>query len=306
MVGYITVAHGGAQRLSEKWRHFVVHCLYSLFCTSPRCVGVVAVESAFGYTARHARYVRRASRALICTSSPRIARVVTVSLPPPRTHTCAARCDGAHSLARSRACGAAMVMVVWRSVTPRATRITRSAHHARARACHQRAIRASLPFPSPRAHARLRCSGSGARSLPRLRARCVAGNDILGAFRCRSPPSHPTHPSWQSPPNRPVPHRQVRRCSGKAHSRARTAAAAALARSLDRACGVWRLRWRWHAVTLPVTRVTRAARHAHVRIRHHHASRASSPFSVPPVHDWHARATAAAVLARSLGCARAV
>ena len=31
MVGYITVAHGGAQRLSEKWRHFVVHCLYSLF-----------------------------------------------------------------------------------------------------------------------------------------------------------------------------------------------------------------------------------------------------------------------------------
>ena len=40
MVGYITVAHGGAQRLSEKWRHFVVHCLYSLFCTSPRCVGV--------------------------------------------------------------------------------------------------------------------------------------------------------------------------------------------------------------------------------------------------------------------------
>ena len=40
MVGYTTVAHGGAQRLSEKWRHFVVHCLYSLFCTSPRCVGV--------------------------------------------------------------------------------------------------------------------------------------------------------------------------------------------------------------------------------------------------------------------------
>ena len=43
MVGYITVAHGGAQRLSEKWRHFVVHCLYSLFCTSPRCVGVGVV-----------------------------------------------------------------------------------------------------------------------------------------------------------------------------------------------------------------------------------------------------------------------
>ena len=110
------------------------------------------------------------------------------------THARAARCDGARSLARSRACGAAVVMVVWRSVTPRVTRITRSAHHARARARHQRAIRASLPFPSPRAHARLRCSGSGARSLPRLRARGVAGNAILGAFRCRSPPSHPTHP----------------------------------------------------------------------------------------------------------------
>ena len=40
MVGYITTAHDRAQRLSEKWRHFVVHCLYSLFCTSPRCVGV--------------------------------------------------------------------------------------------------------------------------------------------------------------------------------------------------------------------------------------------------------------------------
>ena len=45
MVEYITTAHGIAQRLSEKWRHFVVHCLYSLFCTSPRCVGVWAVTT---------------------------------------------------------------------------------------------------------------------------------------------------------------------------------------------------------------------------------------------------------------------
>ena len=44
MVGYITTAHDIAQRLSEKWRHFVVHCLYSLFCTSPRCVGVSGVH----------------------------------------------------------------------------------------------------------------------------------------------------------------------------------------------------------------------------------------------------------------------
>ena len=40
MVGYITVAHGAAQRLSEKWRHFACAMLPSLFCTSPRCVGV--------------------------------------------------------------------------------------------------------------------------------------------------------------------------------------------------------------------------------------------------------------------------
>ena len=77
------------------------------------------------------------------------------------------------------------------------------------------------------------------------------------------------------------------------------------ARSLDRARGVWRLRWRWRAVTSPVTRVTRAARHARVRVRHHRASRASSPFSVPPAHDRHARAAAAAALARSLARAEA-
>ena len=40
MVEYITTAHGIAQRLSEKWRHFVCTLLPSLFCTSPRCVGV--------------------------------------------------------------------------------------------------------------------------------------------------------------------------------------------------------------------------------------------------------------------------
>ena len=85
-------------------------------------------------------------------------------------------------------------MVVWRSDTPRVTRITRSAHHARTRARHQRAIRASLPFPSPRAHACLRRSRSGARSLPRLRARGVAGNAIMGAFRCRPPPKSPDAP----------------------------------------------------------------------------------------------------------------
>ena len=187
-------------------------------------------------------------------------------------------------------------MVVWRSVTPRVTRITRSAHHARAHARHYR----SLP---PRAHACLRCSGSGARSLPRLRARGVAGNAILVAFRCRSPPSHPTHPPRQFPPNRPVPYRQVRRCSGKAHSRARIAAAVALDRSIARArCGgggggggrLHRAPRVSH--TSRASLVTRA--HAHIITRA--SSRASSLFSAPPAHNRHARAAAAAALARSL------
>ena len=52
---------------------------------------VAAVEVAFGYTARHARYARRASRARTRTSSPRIARVITVSLPPPRNHAACKR-----------------------------------------------------------------------------------------------------------------------------------------------------------------------------------------------------------------------
>ena len=74
----------------------------------------------------------------------------------------------------------------------------------------------------------------------RLRARGVAENAILGAFRCRSPPSHPTPPPRQSPPNRPVPHHQVRRCSGKpTHARAlRRRRRSALARLIARAvCG---------------------------------------------------------------------
>ena len=162
------------------------------------------------------------------------------------------------------------------------------------------------------------------------------------------PPKSPDLHPRQSPPNRPVPHRQVRRCSGKAHSRARTAAAAALARSLDRARSLWRLPFvafgytarharyarrasrarartssariarvvtvfrppSTHACarcdgarllarslarartcgaaevrsgTPPITpRVMRVARHARARVRHHRASRASSPFSVPP------------------------
>ena len=76
MVGYITVAHGGAQRLSEKWRHFVVHCLYSLFCTSPRCVGVLR-----GAGLSRPRHAQCTSRNSALTSH--VARVVAMD-PCPR------------------------------------------------------------------------------------------------------------------------------------------------------------------------------------------------------------------------------
>ena len=66
-----------------------------------RCV---AVAMAFGYTARHARYARRASRTCDRASSPRIARVIAVSRPP-RARPARARCSGggARSLPRLRA-----------------------------------------------------------------------------------------------------------------------------------------------------------------------------------------------------------
>ena len=44
MVGYITTAHGIAQRLSEKWRHFALYICCLTFCTSLFCVGVVENE----------------------------------------------------------------------------------------------------------------------------------------------------------------------------------------------------------------------------------------------------------------------
>ena len=80
----------------------------------------------------------------------------------------------------------------------------------------------SSSTPGPVEIARVRCGGKrypGCLSVP---------------LPPKSPGFHPRH----APPNCPVPHRQIRRCSGKAHSRACTAAAAALARSIARAvCG---------------------------------------------------------------------
>ena len=49
MVGYITIARGIAQRLSEKWRHCACALLSSLFCTSLFCVGEAAVKKGDAY-----------------------------------------------------------------------------------------------------------------------------------------------------------------------------------------------------------------------------------------------------------------
>ena len=122
-----------------------------------RCV---AVAMAFGYTARHARYARRASRARTRTSSPRIARVVTV-FRSPSTHACA-RCalrrrSLARSLARSRACGVALAVEVAFSY------IARHARHARACTSSPRIARV-ITAPLPRRHPYARAAAAAALS----------------------------------------------------------------------------------------------------------------------------------------------
>ena len=70
---------------------------------------VVAVEVAFGYTVRHARYARLASHADTRASSPRIARVITVSRSP-RVHDQHARAAAVAALTRAPDCA----REVWR------------------------------------------------------------------------------------------------------------------------------------------------------------------------------------------------
>ena len=152
-----------------------------------------AVEVAGGYIARHARYARRASRACMRTSSPRIARVITIFRPP--AHDRHARAAAAAALARSlaRAEAEAVGLGVAFSYT------ARHARHARARVRHHRASRASSPPPFPdvtHAHARQRrrrclvCSlarargGGGGRSF--ARRACLARH-------ARARARHPRH-----------------------------------------------------------------------------------------------------------------
>ena len=147
---------------------------YRSLARSRACGVALAVEVAFSYIARHAR-ASRTSRARACTSSPRIARVITAPLP--RCHPCA-RAAAAAALSRLLARSRARRRRRWgwgrRSVTSRVTRVkhvTRVARHARARAYHHRFARVITVFRPPRARpARARCCGGGARSLARARA----------------------------------------------------------------------------------------------------------------------------------------
>ena len=112
------------------------------------------------------------------------------------------------------------------------------------------------------------------------RARC-GGKRYPGCLSVPLPPKSPDPPPPTIPSKPPRPSSPGTTMLGQSPlTRARCGGGGA--RSLDRARGVWRLRWRWRAVTSPVTRVTRAARHACVRVRRHRASRASSPFPSPP------------------------
>ena len=134
------------------------------------------------------------------------------------------------------------------------------------------------------------------------RARC-GGKRYPGCLSVPLPPKSPPPP----PPDNPLqtaPSLIARYDDARESPLTRARCGGGGARSLDRARGVWQLRWRWRAVTSPVTRVTRVARHARSRARHRRASRASSPFSVPPprTHARAARCDGARSLARSRAC----
>ena len=252
----------------------------SLARSRARCV---AVAMAFGYTARHARYARRASRARTRTSSPRIARVVTV-FRPPSTHACARCALRRRSLARSRACGVALAVAVEVAFSY----IARHARHARARARHRRASRASSPPPFPDVtHARARQRRRRCLVCSLARARGGGGGEVGGGGRLHRA-SRLSNTSRASLVTRAHAHVITASRASSPFSvppRARPARARCCgggARSLARTRAVWRWRWRWRSVTPRTTRVTRVIRaRVHVitahRARHHRPPSPMSP-----------------------------
>ena len=195
-------------------------------------------------------------------------------------------------------------MVVWRSITPRVTRVTRArvyvitAHRAR----HHRP-------PSPMSPMRARGSGGGAVSFARLLARAEAEAVGLGeavgyiarhacqtrharrSSRARtriSSPLRARHHRFPSPPR--TTGTRARCCGGGARS---------LARSRARGVAL--------AVEVAFSYTARHARHAHharAHARHHRASRASSPPPFPDVTHARARQRRRRCLVCSLARAR--
>ena len=160
--------------------------------------------------------------------------------------------------------------------------------------------------PKPPSHKPRRRLNSSSTPGPVDCARAVWREFHPGCLSVPLPPKSPDFHPRQSPPNRPVPHRQVRRCSGKAHSRARAAAAAALARSIARAvCGGYggggggRLHRPSRALRAP--RVTRALAYVITAHRARHRR-----FPSPRARPARAPCSGGGAHSRTLDCARAV
>ena len=234
---------------------------------SRACGVALAVEVAFSYIARHAR-ASRTSRARACTSSPRIARVITAPLT--RCHPCA-RAAAAAALSRLLARSRARRRRRWgwgrRSVTSRVTRdkhVTRVARHARARAYHHRFARVITVFRPPRARpARARCCGGGlARSLARVRCGVGDGGGVQLHRASRASRASRGRACTSSPRIARVITAPLPRC----HPCARAAAVAALSRLLA-SSRAWRRR-RTVIRTSCVSRASRARARASSSSRH--------------------------------------
>ena len=135
-------------------------------CTScdaaPSLAMAVEVPAVTRRVKRAARHAHLASRACMRTSSPRIARIVTVSVPP--AHDRHARATAALARSIDRARGVALAMAVKEAVgyTARHMRHEKSASLAHTSTPSTRIARVITDFRSPRARAS--CGGGGARS----------------------------------------------------------------------------------------------------------------------------------------------
>jgi hypothetical protein len=129
---------------------------------APSLAMAVEVTAVTRRVKRAARHAHRASRARMRTSSPRIARIVAVSVPPAHDRHARATAPLARSLDRAR--GVALAMAVKEAVgyTARYVRHEKRASLACTSTPSTRIARVITDFRSPRARAS--CGGGGARS----------------------------------------------------------------------------------------------------------------------------------------------